>query len=58
MATSSISEADWKSFTHRGTPQPIEVAAVGLVIAGVLTHQEPAQNDQPTVKTQGTPDNQ
>ena len=38
-------------------PQPIEVAAVGLVIAGVLIHQEPAQNDQPTVKTQGTPDN-
>ena len=37
-------------------PQPVEVAAVGLVIAGVLSHQEPDPNNQPTVKTQGTPD--
>ena len=37
-------------------PRPVEVAAVGLVIAGVLTHQEPTQNNQPTTRTPGTPD--
>ncbi len=36
-------------------PQPVEVAAVGLVIVGVLTHQEPAQDNQPTNKAQGAP---
>jgi inner membrane transporter RhtA len=38
-------------------PRPVEVAAVGLVIAGVLTHQEPDPNHQPTTKAQGAPDN-
>lgn len=32
-------------------PQPVEVAAVGLVIAGVLTHHEPLRNHYPTAVT-------
>ena len=32
-------------------PRPIEVAAVGLVIAGVLTHQDPSPSQNPTTAT-------